>query len=472
MDAVREKKSLQLFISARGGCGKSYVLNTILAATRTLEIGGCVALATALSGIAALILTLGRTFHSRFKAPLHPTEETTLNITAQSGLAKLIRRARLIVIDEASMMHRFYLEGLDHTLRDLMETPDTPFGGKVLVLAGDFRQCLPVVPGATRAEITKICINQSDLWQHFQILSLSVNMRIRRFGAAPELQDFDDWTISIGDGSAHNVNGQVRIPEEHYFKINPNTIANKKAEEKSMNDFIDLIFPNLAANLSSREWLKGRCILAPTNKEVDTLNDLLEARVPGNSILLSSSDNLDEYNNVMRFSNEYLNTLTPNGFPRHLLKLKPGMPIMLLRNISPKEKLCNGTRLIFRECVNNKLLKCELMEDGKEVLIPRITLHSDNTNSPFEWSRRQFPIRISFAMTINKSQGQTLEMVGIWLRLPAFAHGQFYVAISRTGEPSTLKIAIMDRAGVPEGHTANVVYYEVLIPPPQNDAIQ
>ena len=112
------------------------------------------------------------------------------------------------------------------------------------------------------------------------------------------------------------------------------------------------------------------------------------------------------------------------------------------------------------------------MEDGKQVLIPRITFIADNTISPFEWSRRQFPIRISFAMTINKSQGQTLEMVGIWLRLPAFAHGQFYVAISRTGEPSTLKIAIMDRAGVPEGHTANVVYYEVLIPPPQNDAIQ
>ena len=174
----------------------------------------------------------------------------------------------------------------------------------------------------------------------------------------------------------------------------------------------------------------------------------------------------------MRFTSDYLNTLTPNGFPRHFLKLKPGMPVMLLRNISPKEKLCNGTRLIFRECINNKLLKCELMEDGKEVLIPRITLHSDNTNSPFEWSRRQFPIRISFAMTINKSQGQTLDMVGIWLRLPAFAHGQFYVSISRTGDPSTLKIAIMDRAGVPEGHTANVVYYEVLIPPPQNDAIQ
>ncbi len=66
---------------ARGGCGKSYRLNTLLDATRTLENDGCIALATALTGIAALILTLGRTFHSRFKAPLHPTEDDTLNIT-------------------------------------------------------------------------------------------------------------------------------------------------------------------------------------------------------------------------------------------------------------------------------------------------------------------------------------------------------------------------------------------------------
>ena len=112
------------------------------------------------------------------------------------------------------------------------------------------------------------------------------------------------------------------------------------------------------------------------------------------------------------------------------------------------------------------------MEDGKEVLIPRITFIADNTISPFEWSRRQFPIRTSFAITINKSQGQTLDMVGIWLHLPAFNHGQFYVAISRTGDPSTLKIAVKDRGGTPAGHTDNVVYHEVLITHPQNNAVQ
>ena len=82
-----------MFISARGGCGKTFLLNAILDTVRSLEPGGCVALAMATTGIAAQLLHLGRTFHSRLKAPLHPTEESTLNITAQSSLAKLVRWA-------------------------------------------------------------------------------------------------------------------------------------------------------------------------------------------------------------------------------------------------------------------------------------------------------------------------------------------------------------------------------------------
>ena len=169
MDAVRKNESLQLFISARGGCGKTYLLNGILDAVRSFERGGCIALAMATTGIAAQLLHLGRTYHSRMKAPLHPTEESTLNITKQSQLAKLVRRARLLLIDEVTMLHRFQLEALDRTLRDLMDKPDDPFGGKIIILAGDFRQCLPVVPGSNRAQIVKICINSSPLWPHFQV---------------------------------------------------------------------------------------------------------------------------------------------------------------------------------------------------------------------------------------------------------------------------------------------------------------
>ena len=190
MNAVKKNEGLQIFISARGGCGKTFLLNAILDAVRCSEPGGCIALAMATTGIAANLLHLGRTFHSRMKAPLHPNEDSTLNITAQSGLATLVRRSKLLLIDESTMLHRYQLEALDRTLRDLMSEPDQPFGGKVLVLAGDYRQCLPIVPQANRAQIVSICLQNSFLWQFFQIHSLTLNMRVRASGN-PTLEQFD-----------------------------------------------------------------------------------------------------------------------------------------------------------------------------------------------------------------------------------------------------------------------------------------
>ena len=141
LDAVRERRPLAVYVDAPGGTGKTYTFNTLLAAVRA---DGEVALAVAFSGIAATLLDGGRTFHSRFKAPLQLTATSTCNVPVQSPLADLIRRARVIVWDEAPMAHRHLLEALDRTLRDIM-MDDQPFGGKVLVLGGDFRQILPVV---------------------------------------------------------------------------------------------------------------------------------------------------------------------------------------------------------------------------------------------------------------------------------------------------------------------------------------
>ena len=105
MDAVRHQKSLWAFIYARGGCGKTFLLNAILSAVRSSEGGGCVALAMATTGIAANLLKLGRTYHSRLKAPLTPTDESMLQISAQSSLAKLVRMAKLLLIDESTISY-------------------------------------------------------------------------------------------------------------------------------------------------------------------------------------------------------------------------------------------------------------------------------------------------------------------------------------------------------------------------------
>ena len=406
MEAVNSNKPTQLFIDARGGCGKTYLLNTILSAVRSKNRGNT-ALAMATTGIAANLLELGRTYHSRMKAPLDPTETSTLGISAQSVLAKLIRTSKLMMIDEATMLDRYQLEAMDRSLRDLMGLPDKPFGGKILILAGDFRQCLPVVPGANRAGTIKHCINQSDLWRHFQLFKLTTNMRVMA-SDDPILQQFDKWTLSIGNGEM----AAVEVPEAMIAtKIPANSKSNPQSEGIAMKQFCQKVFPNMDQNIEVQGWLDGRAILAPTNKEVAILNEVISEMIPGNELLLKSSDELDNSEDLLRFNVEYLNCLTPSGFPPHCLRLKPKMPLMLLRNLDPKQGLCNGTKLIFLQTIDNKLLRCKLVS-GKEVLIPRIVFIPKVGEYPFQWQRRQFPVKLAFAMTINKSQGQTLKCAG------------------------------------------------------------
>ena len=136
---------------------------------------------------------------------------------------------------------------------------------------------------------------------------------------------------------------------------------------------------------------------------------------------------------------------------------------MLLRNISPRQGLCNGTRVIFDKCIENKLLQCRVVETNQIVLIPRITFIPKLNEYPFEWQRRQFPVRPAFAMTINKSQGQTLKYAGIWLRAEVFTHGQLYVACSRVSSPEHIRFALIRDKGKDDFATENVVFKEVLI---------
>ncbi len=98
-----------------------------------------------------------------------------------------------------------------------------------------------------------------------------------------------------------------------------------------------------------------------------------------------------------------------------------------------------------------------------QVAIPRIILKPKDKEFPFDWSRRQFPVRVAFACTINKSQGQTMKSIGVWLPQPVFGHGQLYVAISRVGDPKNCKIAIKPGKDQAANSTRNVVFKEVLL---------
>jgi ATP-dependent DNA helicase PIF1 len=161
---------------------------------------------------------------------------------------------------------------------------------------------------------------------------------------------------------------------------------------------------------------------------------------------------------------EFLNTITAFGIPNHKIKLKVGVPIiMLMRNLEPIAGLCNGTRLIVtkmgRYVLEAKVITGDNM--GEKVYIHRLSLSPSDARIPFKFQRRQFPIYVSFAMTINKFQGHTLKQVGIYLPQPVFSHGQLYVAISRVTSRSSLKILAINKYGNTVNETTKVVFREV-----------
>ena len=113
---------------------------------------------------------------------------------------------KLVIWDEAPIVQRFCIEAFDRTLRDIMNC-DEPFGGKCIVMGGEFRQLLPVIPRGSRAHIVNSCINSSYLWSSCTIFSLKTNMRLKSSSSTEErgkMSDFAHWLLSIGDGTIGN----------------------------------------------------------------------------------------------------------------------------------------------------------------------------------------------------------------------------------------------------------------------------
>ncbi|KAI3837119.1 hypothetical protein MKW92_035174 [Papaver armeniacum] len=180
INSVDKEEGGLFFVYGSGGTGKTYLWNTIISSLRARSK---IVLAVASSGIASLLLPGGRTAHSWFKIPLKPNETSSCNVIMQDDLAMLLKKTDLIIWDEAPMVHRYAFEAVNKTMIDIMSTDGDvantpPFGGKTVVLGGDFRQILPVVTKGSREQIVDASISRSTLWDKFKIFELTRNMRL------------------------------------------------------------------------------------------------------------------------------------------------------------------------------------------------------------------------------------------------------------------------------------------------------
>ncbi|XP_019181363.1 PREDICTED: uncharacterized protein LOC109176378 [Ipomoea nil] len=279
--------------------------------------------------------TGGKTAHFRFVIPISVNEDSTCNISQGTPLAELTMQSKLIIWDEAPMMHKFCFEALDRIMMDFLRSKnpnsyDMTFGGKTIIFCGDFRKILP-------------------------------NLRLRSVQSpieAKQIEEFENWIANIGNGTLGNSRdseADFTIPDLFLLRSDDDLIAT----------IVDNTIPSSGRGNEDLSYLKDSAILAPTLDVVDNINKYMNDRNPaeGRTYLncdsvCKSDSNADMLADL--HTPEFLNGLRCSGVPNHAFTLKVGSPVMLLRNIDHTLGLCNDTRLIVTRLADH-MLEAQIM---------------------------------------------------------------------------------------------------------------
>jgi len=217
------------------------------------------------------------------------------------------------------------------------------------------------------------------------------------------LRLFAKWILDIGDGKLgvdNDGESVIEIPDDICLNNSGNHVG----------DIVEAIYPNLLSNMKESYFFQDRAILAPTLELVEKVVDYVMSLVPGEEKEYLSCDTVlkcDEEAGIDRqwITPEFLNDIKCSGMPNHRLCFKVGVPVMLLRNIDVASGLFNGTRLTIVSLGKN-VITAQVVNgshSSEMAYIPRMNLIPSDSNAPIVFQRRQFPLCLCFAMTINKS---------------------------------------------------------------------
>ena len=382
-----ENTNTTIFVTGKAGTGKSLLLQYFRAYSKKRLV------VVAPTGVAALNVG-GQTVHSLFKLPLSViTKDKQKDLRLDSKTAYLLKNLDTVVIDEVSMVRVDMLEAIDFLLKKARSS-DLPFGGVQMVMFGDLYQLPPVV---SSRELQKYftdtyggvyCFN-ADSWK----------------AANPEIVELSN----------------IFRQKDGQFIDLLNTVRNGSVD--------DTLLIELNKRASVEIPSEGTITLATTNRSVREINDRRLNELPGQA---------------HEFQAEITGQLEESAFPtEEILRLKVGAQIMMLRNDREK-RWVNGT-LGTIHSISGDEIKVDI--DGYKYTVSpetwsKISYYYNREEQKVEEevvsTFRQFPLRLAWAITIHKSQGQTYSSVVIDLGDGAFAHGQTYVALSRCTQLETL----------------------------------
>lgn len=378
-------------VLASAGSGKSWLVAGI---TWHLRQQGQIVINVAASALAATLLPSGRTAHSAFRLPI-PTNSSSF-CGLKSHEREVLRLCSVIFYDEVSMVSRDVANTLDRACRDVTNEHNKPFGGKVVVFLGDFKQLLPVAPGLKRSPTVKSC----DWWPQVRVFKLTKNYR------ALQNPSFAETLEQIGNGTL----AVVTVPESQRLPHVTDLIANVYGQ--------DMTLVPRHRNL----------ILSLTLESCRFINDICLDALPDTGMLSSAFDDLKDNKNSDVYCDEYISSLPLKGVPPASLLLKKNGRYMITKNYDISRGVVNGT-LVELLHYKRHVVQVQLLtgaQTGRIMLLPRISCHvtTENSGLPFAFTRTQFPMMPAYAVSVHKSQGQSLHTVGLWIDQDCFAHGQ------------------------------------------------